>query len=122
MTSTSDTIKAYGDAWNETDAAARRALLERVWAEDAVYCDPVGRAEGREALVAHIGAVMAQMPGYNLELVSDVDEHDGQFRFLWELHGADGALITAGIDFGTLSADGKIQSITGFFGPPPPLP
>ena len=57
-----EAVAAYGAAWNETDEAKRRTLLEQSWADDAVYQDPTGRAEGREALVAHIGGFHAMMP------------------------------------------------------------
>jgi hypothetical protein len=43
------------------------------------------------------------------------------FRFSWKFVGADGKIVSEGIDFGTLDANGKIQSIAGFFGPTKPL-
>jgi hypothetical protein len=43
----------YGEAW-AADEAERRRLLEVAWHEDSVYSDPVGRAEGREALISPI--------------------------------------------------------------------
>lgn len=117
---TADVIQSYGAAWNTDDEAERRKLLEAAWAEDGVYCDPVGRAEGLEALVTHIGGTQGVFPGHRIEMTSGVDEHDGQFRFTWEMRGPDGATVLEGIDFGTLSPDGRIASITGFFGPIPP--
>jgi hypothetical protein len=56
-------VTAYGSAWNEPDEAARRQLLESAWADHGTYCDPTANAEGREALVAHIGALQVAMPG-----------------------------------------------------------
>ena len=50
-------VTAYGSSWNEPDEAARRQLLESAWADDGTYCDPTASVEGREALVAHIGAM-----------------------------------------------------------------
>jgi hypothetical protein len=115
-----DVVHKYGAAWNAADAE-RRKLLEEVWADDGVYCDPMGRADGREALIAHIGSLQAQLAGHTIELRSGVDEHDGQFRFAWAMQGPDGATVMEGVDFGVLAPDGRIQSITGFFGPFPPL-
>ncbi len=114
-----DTVAAYGAAWNEQDEAARRVLLERSWADDGVYCDPSGRAEGRSALVGHIGGFHARMPGSRIELTSGVDEHDGLLRFAWQMVGPDGAVALDGIDFGELGADGRLERIVGFFGPFP---
>ena len=116
---TMDVISAYGMAWN-ADEIERRKLLDLAWADEGVYCDPIGHANGREALITHIGGAQAAFPGHRLELVSGVDEHDGQFRFAWELRGPDGATVIEGVDFGVLGSDGRIQSITGFFGQLPP--
>ncbi|GAC1380202.1 MAG: hypothetical protein NVSMB4_09190 [Acidimicrobiales bacterium] len=114
---TADVVGAYGDAWNEGDEASRRKLLEKGWADDGVYCDPMGRADGRDALVAHIAGFHENMPGHRIAVTTNVDEHDGFFRFGWELRAADGTAAIEGVDFGTLDSDGRIASITGFFGP-----
>ncbi len=37
-----EAVTAYGAAWNETDDAKRRALLEQSFAADGVYMDPAG--------------------------------------------------------------------------------
>ena len=118
---TAEIVLAYGAAWNEADDAARHKLLGQAWAEDGVYCDPMGRAEGRDALVAHIAATRAGFPGHRIEVVSSVDEHDGYLRFAWELRGPDDSTVIEGVDFGVLAPDGRLASITGFFGPLGPL-
>jgi hypothetical protein len=51
---------------------------------------------------------------------SGVDAHHDQVRFAWELGVPGGAVTVAGIDVGTLAADGRLRSISGFFGDPPP--
>ena len=119
MSSVDEIVAWYGAAWN-ADEAERRDLLDKSWVDDGVYCDPTATAEGREALVQHIGGFQVSRPNHRIELTSGIDEHDGRFRFTWELRSPDGATLTGGIDFGTLSGDGRIASITGFFGPVPP--
>ena len=37
-----DVIARYLDCWNQTDPAARRTLIDEVWAADAEYTDPIG--------------------------------------------------------------------------------
>ena len=113
------TIAAYAAAWNERDENARRALLERSWTDDGVYRDPTARAEGREALVGHIGGFHARMPGNRIELASGVDEHGGLLRFGWRMVGPDGVAVLDGMDFGELDDDGRLKRIVGFFGPFP---
>ena len=115
-----DTIAVYGAAWNEPDDAARTALLERAWSDDGVYRDPLGLAEGRAALVAHIGGFHTMMPGHRIEQASGVDVHGVWFRFAWRMRDGQ-SVVTEGVDFGQLAADGRIERITGFFGPLPEL-
>lgn len=110
-------VEAYGQAWNEADPAVRQALLDKAWADDGVYCDPTAKVEGRAALLAHIAGFAAQFAGARIETRSRVDEHGDNFRFAWEMIDASGASVMEGVDFGTLAADGRIASITGFFGP-----
>jgi hypothetical protein len=114
-----ETVAAYAAAWNEQDEDARRSLLERSWADDGVYTDPTGRAEGRAALVQHIGGFHSRMPGNRIELASGIDEHQGLLRFTWRMLGADGVVLLDGMDFGELDGDGRLTRIVGFFGPFP---
>ena len=109
-------VNAYGAAWNEPDADARRRLLQSSWADDGSYCDPTGAAQGREALVAHIGAFQATMPGHRIDLTTGVDEHDGHLRFGWVMRSPDGTVVMEGMDYGRLAGDGRLQQIVGFFG------
>ncbi|MGX7729336.1 hypothetical protein ACWPOB_08670 [Rhodococcus sp. 2H158] len=46
-------------AWDETDAAARQAVLTEVFAGDAVYTDPLVSVQGRDGLDATIAAVQS---------------------------------------------------------------
>ena len=114
---TSEMVDAYGNAWNESDESARRALLEQAWADDGVYCDPTARAEGRDALLAHIAGFRETFPGARIEMRSGVDEHGDNFRFAWALVDGEGNVSIEGVDFGRTAPDGRIASITGFFGP-----
>ncbi len=117
----SEAVATYGDAWNETDEQKRRELLEKSWADDGIYQDPMGRAEGRDALVTHIGGFQQMMAGNTIEATSDVDTYGDVFRFSWLMRDAQGDIALEGMDFGTIAPDGRVQSITGFFGPFPEL-
>jgi hypothetical protein len=114
-------VTAYSSAWNEVDEAARRQLLESAWADDATYSDPTVNVQGRDALVAHIGALQVAMPGHTIDLVTGADEHDGHLRFGWVMHSPDGSAVLEGMDYGYLAGDGRLQRIVGFFGPFPTL-
>jgi hypothetical protein len=112
-------LQVYMDAWNEKDEGKRRALLDKAWADDGRYTDPMSDAPGRDALVALIAQFHQQMPGASIAATSGVDEHHGRLRFAWKMSQADGSTSMEGIDIGQLAEDGRIQSITGFFGPLP---
>jgi hypothetical protein len=112
---TDDAITAYGDAWTATDDDERSALLEVAWAPDAVYCDPVDRVEGREALGRHIAATQAAIAGGRVAVTSTpVRHHDSAF-FRWAMTDASGATVVSGFDVVQLDADGRIARLTGFF-------
>ena len=92
---TDDPITAYGQAWTTADEAERAALLEVAWAPDAVYCDPLDRFEGREALGRHIGATQTAMAGGRIAVTSTpVRHHDSAF-FRWTMTDAGGATVLA---------------------------
>jgi SnoaL-like protein len=112
-------VMAYVQAWNEPDAAVRMSLLERCWADDAVYLDPTVELRGRAALVAHITKVQASRPGAYLEMMSGIDLHHNVVRFLWRQVRADGSTAPVSIDFGEVDAAGRLTKIVGFFGEAP---
>ncbi len=114
-------VDAYGAAWNETDEQKRRELLEQSWSDNAVYQDPLGRAEGREALVAHIGGFHQMMPGNTIDATSAADVYGSVVRFAWVMRDDKGETALEGMDFGEFAPDGRLASITGFFGPFPQL-
>lgn len=75
---------AYIAAWNETDAAARRAKLSAGWAEGARYADPVTRAEGLNAIDAMIdGGVQTRFPTFRFALAGEPTGHNEFVRFRW---------------------------------------
>jgi len=102
--------------WNETDLARRGDDIGRAWAGDGSYIDPQLEARGHAALSEMVGAVQARFPGYRFRRVSGIDAHHNVLRFAWELVAPDGLVASAGIDVGVLAPDGRLQSITGFFG------
>ena len=109
-----DVIARYLDCWNETDPAARRKLIDEVWAADARYVDPLAEVQGRAAIDATIAAVQGQFPGFVFTLAGPVDAHHHQARFGWNL-GPEGAEpLVVGFDVAETGADGKISTVLGF--------
>ena len=119
MSEPSDALKDYMAAWNEPDAAKRMALLERSWADDGIYIDPMSDVKGRDGLDSAIAGMHAQQPGASIVLASGIDQHHNQVRFRWDFVGADGKTAIQGIDVGELANDGRLQRIIGFWADPP---
>jgi|SRR5215471_118839 len=116
MNDITTTVDTYLAMWNETDAARRGDDIERAWAGDGSYIDPQLEARGHAALGEMVAAVHARFPGYSFRRVSGIDTHHNVVRFAWELVSPDGPVAVAGLDVGVLTPDGRLQSITGFFG------
>jgi hypothetical protein len=114
MTTYDDIAQRYIDAWNETDADARRAAVDRLYTEDARYVDPMAAAEGREAITSMIGAVQEQFPDFVFTLTGPVDGHHNQARFRWELGPEGSPAPIVGFDVAVTDDDGRIRTVLGF--------
>jgi hypothetical protein len=109
-----DVISRYLGCWNETGPAARRKLIDEVWAADAEYIDPLAEAHGRDEIDATIAAVQGQFPGFVFTPVGQADAHHRQARFQWGL-GPEGAEpVVVGFDVVVTGEDGRIATVLGF--------
>ncbi len=115
MNTLTDLIDRYIDAWNETDRQRRGDLIARTWAEGASYLDPVLQGEGREGINAMIDGVQERFPGHRFRRIGEVESHHDRVRFTWELTPENGEPVVKGTDFGTVTQDNMLQTITGFF-------
>jgi hypothetical protein len=108
-------VEKYLAAWNETDPAKRRALVDEVWAENGSYTDPLADVRGRAEIDGLIGAVQQQFPGFVFTLGGTVDAHHDQARFTWQLGPAGAAEApVVGFDVAVLDGAGQIGSVYGF--------
>jgi hypothetical protein len=107
-------VDRYLAVWNETDAEARRAAIEEVFAADVRYVDPLAAVDGRDALSTLIGAVHQQFPGFVFTPGGPVDAHHEQARFTWNLGQPGGEALVVGFDVAELDADGRIRQVLGF--------
>ena len=109
-----DLAQRYIDAWNETDATARRAAVDTLYTDDARYIDPMAVAEGRDAITSMIGAVQEQFPDFTFRLAGPVDGHHNQARFGWELGPAGSPAPIVGFDVAVTDDAGRIRTVLGF--------
>ena len=110
----SDLLENYLACWNETDAAARRALIDEHWSDEPSYVDPLVDIRGRDALDATIAAVHAQFPDFVFTAVGRVDAHHDVARFGWGLGPAGAEPVVIGFDVVRTDAEGRIAGVAGF--------
>jgi hypothetical protein len=109
-----DMAERYLAAWNETDAARRRKLVDELWTDDGSYTDPLADAHGRAEIDGLIGAVQDQFPDFVFTLGGPVDAHHDQARFTWHLGPAGAEPVVIGFDVAVLNGGGQIRSVYGF--------
>jgi len=88
-----DTTAVISDhiaTWNEREPQQRRALVERMFTEDAVYTDPHRSGTGSAEIDAMIETAQEQSPGHHIDLTSGPEGHNDSVRFAWQLVGPDG--------------------------------
>jgi hypothetical protein len=105
----------YIAMWNETDGKRRRGLIAELWTETARYRDPMLSGDGPDGIDTMVAAVQSQYPAHRFHRTGAVDAHHQSLRFAWELRAEGEPPFVAGIDIGEVAADGRLQSITGFF-------
>jgi SnoaL-like domain len=118
-TTTTDTatlVDTYFEMWRTTDAEQRAALVADTFTTDGRHVDQHADATGHDELVEMITGVHAGFPGFQMARTSGIDRFGDQLRFAWELNGADGTPIVAGLDVAEVASDGRLQRVTGFWG------
>lgn len=114
MNTATNIAEQYLAAWNERDPVARRAKVATTFTLEATYVDPMAAGAGHMGIDTLIGTVQNQFPGFRFQLAGQPESHHDAVRFSWTLHSPDGAAVARGTDFGTLHADGRLASVTGF--------
>ena len=107
-------IDRYIAIWNATDPDHRRDLIARTWSEDASYLDPLLQGDGPDGIDAMVQSVQERFPGHRFRRTGALDAHHDRVRFAWELAADGQPPLVAGVDFGVLSPDGRLRSVTGF--------
>lgn len=111
-----DTWMTYQAAWSDISDDERRTLLARSVADDCVYSDPTGFADGVDALVAKIEGSQAKVPGARFRNDKFFDHH-AQGLFEWTMFDGKGAVAATGTSYARFGGDGRLTQMTGFFEP-----
>ena len=109
-------VDAWFAAWSERDEAARRTSLAAIASPDVRMRDRFSSVEGADELMPHISAAQHFMPGLRLLRKGDVRHCQGTVIAEWNAVGPDEAPRGQGTNVFTLGPDGRIESVTGFWG------
>ncbi len=107
-------IDKYFASLNETDGESRRELIEQIWAENGKFVSPLGVAVGHAAIDSKVQKGLEQLAGSEVRRASDIETLHDCLRLKFEVVNKEGEAFIGGVDFGIV-ADGKLQSMTGFF-------
>ncbi len=101
------------------DATRRRAVIDAIFAADAVFYAPDGTYHGREAIDHVAGAVRATHPDFRYAEIADPDVlAEGAGRIRWVAGPPGLPPVYAGTDF-VIVREGRIAAVYLFFDPLP---
>ena len=109
-------VDAWFAAWAEPDETAREAALAAIAAPDVRMRDRFSCIEGMRELMPHLSAAQEHMPGMRLQRTGEARHCQGTVLADWTAVGPDGAPRGKGTNVFTLGPDGRIESVTGFWG------
>ena len=100
--------------WNTTDEAEQRALVDAALEHNVHFVDPNHNIIGRDAFLAMVKQVQAQVPGANYGRNSAIDMQNNFCRYHWKIDMGDKRLMD-GFDVTEVNDHGKITKVIGFF-------
>ncbi|WP_265446355.1 nuclear transport factor 2 family protein [Flexivirga meconopsidis] len=106
-------VNDYLATWN-AQGEQRTALLQKAFAQDVTYTDPLAETTGRAELDAVIDAVQRQFAGMTFTPIGEPDRHHSQVRFQWGLGPAGAEPVVIGFDVVVLDGDGRVADVRGF--------
>jgi hypothetical protein len=113
MTDPTQIVDRYLEAFNETDPARRRELVEALFTEESTYTDPQVELRGPAELDGFIAQTQGQFPGFTFTLGGPIDAHHEQLRFQWHAGPVEAPDQFIGFDV-IVTDDGRIRNVYGF--------
>src|SRR6266568_4490521 len=103
------------DVFGENDPARRRAAIDEIFTEDAVFYDPSkGVYRGRDEIDRVAGAIRATHPDFRYQPIAKPEELGNGGRVQWVSGRPDEAPAYAGTDF-IIARDDRIAALYLFF-------
>jgi nuclear transport factor 2 (NTF2) superfamily protein len=105
-------IRKYVASWNEEDAAARRRVIDEVWAADGVYRNASTEFAGQSGIAEAVSEAYEAFTtnGYMFR-VATIDTNHDAVRYRWEMvPAAGGDPDSIGTHVAMLDMDGRLIS------------
>ena len=109
------TIDGWFSAWSDPDAATREPALDQLMAGDISFQDKFSCIVGEDEVMAHLTAIHRFMPGVRLERRGEIRHCQGHVLAEWVALSSNGQERGQGTNLFMLTADGRIDSVTGFW-------
>jgi hypothetical protein len=116
MSQTASTLllRNLHDVFGEIDSVRRRAAIDEIFHEDAVFYEPNGTYRGRDEIDRIAGVIKATHPDFQYQPLSPPEVMGDVGRVRW-VEGSPGkSPAVAGTDF-IIARDGKIAAVYLFF-------
>ena len=108
-------LRNLRDVFGENDPVRRRAAVDEIFHEDAVFYDPKGGVfRGRDEIDRIAGAIKATHPDFKYQPLSPPEELGDAGRVRWVSGTPGKPPAYAGTDF-LVARDGRIASVYLFF-------
>jgi uncharacterized protein YndB with AHSA1/START domain len=109
------TVDQWFAMWSNPNDDARSRELDQLVTSHVSMQDRFSAIQGIADLRAHLDAVHRFMPGFELRRDGDVRHCQGYVLASWIGRGSDGQTHATGSTVFTLTADARIESVTGFW-------
>lgn len=108
-------IRNLHDVFGENDPVRRRAAIDEIFHEDAVFHDPkAGAHRGRDEIDRVAGVIRAAHPDFRYQPIADPEVVGDGGRIRWVAGPPGEPPAYAGTDF-IISRDGRIAAVYLFF-------
>jgi hypothetical protein len=107
-------LRNLHDVFGEIDPVRRRAAVDEIFHEDAVFHEPNGTYRGRDEIDRIAGVIKATHPDFRYQPLSPPEAIGDGGRVRWRSDSLDKPPAYAGTDF-IIARDGKIAAVYLFF-------
>jgi SnoaL-like domain len=107
-------LRNLHDVFGEIDPVRRRAVIDEIYHEDAVFYEPKGIYRGRDEIDRIAGVIKATHPDFQYQPISPPEEMGDGGRVRWVSGSPGKPPAYAGTDF-MIVRNGKIAAVYLFF-------